>query len=98
VAAAWSQESVMGLKFFSKTVAAAGMLLCLAACNSVSLGISVPIGGIGSVGVGADSSGRVSGGVAVGTGGVSVGVGGTGTLPASPKAPQPPASAASAGN
>ncbi len=53
----------------------------LAACTSVGVGISVPLGGLGGVSVGVDSSGRVSGGVTVGAGGVSVGVGGTTQLP-----------------
>lgn len=62
--------------------AVALMLCCtLAACSSIGLGISVPIGGIGSIGVGVGSDGRVSGGVSVGRGGVSVGVGGTADLP-----------------
>jgi hypothetical protein len=70
---------------------AAGLLALLAGgCSSVSIGIGLPIGGIGNVGVSVGSDGRVSGGVAVGTGGVSVGVGGAATLPA----PDPAASAA----
>ncbi len=64
----------------------------LAACSSVGLGISVPIGGIGSIGVGVGSDGRVNGGVSVGRGGVSVGVGGTAELPR-PSPPEPAASA-----
>lgn len=69
-------------------------LLCvpvLTACASIGLGINIPIGGIGSVGVGVGSDGRMSGGVAVGRGGVSVGVGGTADLPRRP--PEPAASA-----
>jgi hypothetical protein len=60
---------------------AAAALVVLAGCSSVGFGISVPIGGIGSVGVTIGSDGRVGGNVSVGTGGVSVGVGGTADLP-----------------
>jgi hypothetical protein len=76
-----------------------GLLPTLVACSSVGVGISIPIGGIGSVGVSVGSDGRVGGGVSVGVGGVSVGVGGTADLPKSKpetKAPEPAASAASA--
>ncbi len=69
----------------------AGLLAAavLAGC-AAGAGISIPIGRVGSIGVGVDSDGRVSGGVAVGRGGVTVGVGGAAQLP------QTPASAASA--
>lgn len=74
--------------------AAAGLGVALAVllggCASVGIGISLPFPG-GSVGVGVDSSGRVGGGVAVGSGPVSVGVGGRTRLP--PAAPEAPASA-----
>ena len=66
----------------------------LVGCTSAGLGINIPIGGIGSIGVGVGSDGRVSGGVSVGRGGVSVGVGGTVDLPRS--APEPAETAASA--
>lgn len=74
------------------------MCASLAACTSIGLGISVPIGGIGSIGVGVGSDGRVSGGVSVGRGGVSVGVGGTAEVPrpAPSPAPAPAEPAASA--
>jgi hypothetical protein len=65
----------------------------LVACSSVGVGVSIPIGGFGSIGVGARSDGTVGGGVSVGTGGVSVGVGGSGRLP---QKAEPAASAASA--
>ena len=69
-------------------------VLGLSACSSIGLGISLPIGGIGSIGVGVGGDGRVSGGVAVGRGGASVGVGGTANLPRSiPASAQPAASA-----
>ncbi len=72
------------------------LALCggLSACSSIGLGISVPIGGIGSIGVGVGSDGRVNGGVSVGRGGVSVGVGGTAELPRPTPAPAEPAASA----
>lgn len=60
----------------------------LAGCTSVGVGIALPIPGVGSVGVSVDSSGRVGGGVSVGTGGVHVGIGGTAQLPP-PERPKP---------
>lgn len=59
-------------------LAAAGVL---AACANVGVGISLPLPGIGSIGVGGTSDGRVSGGVSVGSGPVRVGVGASGRLP-----------------
>lgn len=53
----------------------------LVGCTGVSIGVGLPIGGIGGVGVSVDSSGRVSGSVGVGHGGVSVGVGGSAQIP-----------------
>jgi hypothetical protein len=50
-----------------------------------SLGISFPIGGLGSVGVSVGADGRVGGSVGVGVGGASVSVGTSGQLPASQK-------------
>ena len=70
-------------------------VLGLSACSSIGLGISLPIGGIGSIGVGVAGDGRVSGGVAVGRGGASVGVGGTADLPRSVPTPAQPAASAS---
>lgn len=67
----------------------------LAACTSIGIGIQLPIPGVGSIGVGGTSDGRVSGGITVGTGNVRVGVGGSGRLPADAPA-KPPAAAASA--
>jgi hypothetical protein len=49
------------------------------------LALSVAVlGACTSVSVGVDGSGRVGGGVSVGTGGVSVGVGGTAQIPPRP--------------
>jgi hypothetical protein len=59
----------------------------LVGCASVGIGVSLPIPGLGSVGIGVDSNGQVGGGVSIGTGGVSVGVGGSGRLPQAPAAP-----------
>ncbi len=76
---------------------AAAAVVGLSACSSVGVGISLPIPGVGSIGVGGSSDGRVSGGVSVGTGPVRVGVGGSGRLPERPaSAPEAAASAASA--
>lgn len=52
----------------------------LASCTSVGVGIAIPFPG-GSIGVGVNNSGQVTGGVSVGVGGVSVGVGGAAQLP-----------------
>lgn len=71
---------------------AAAVVAGLTACSSVGFGVSFPIGGVGGVGVGVSSDGRVGGSVGVGTGNVSVGVGGSTTLP---RGADPAASAAS---
>ncbi len=89
----------VGRKALPRLLACSGLLAvwaltALAGCTSIGLGLSIPIGGIGSIGVGVGSDGRVSGGVAVGRGGVSVGVGGTADLPR--PAPEPAEAAASA--
>ena len=55
--------------------------LLLTACANFSVGIGLPIGGLGGVGVAVNTDGRVSGNVAVGSGGVLVGVGGTAEVP-----------------
>ena len=58
------------------------LAVALAGCSGISIGIGLPIGGFGGVGV------------SVGSGGVVVGVGGTAQLPPrSPKSPDPIASA-----
>lgn len=80
------------MKRIHTLVVAASAVLLLAACSSVGVGISLPIPGIGSIGIGGTSDGRVSGGVSVGSGPVRVGVGASGRLPAADAA----ASAASA--
>ncbi len=77
------------LKYGALLLAAAG----LPGCAGVNIGLGLPVGGLGSVGVSVGSDGRVSGGVAVGRGGVSVGVGGSAPLP---KPTDPAATAASA--
>ncbi len=77
------------LHLLTASLASAGFL---AACANVGVGISLPIPGVGSIGVGGTSDGRVSGGVTVGSGPVRVGVGASGRLPAADAA----ASAASA--
>ena len=68
----------------------------LAACSGISIGIGLPIGGLGSLGVSVGSDGVVGGGVAVGRGGVSVGVGGSTRLPQRTDEVAPSSAAASA--
>ena len=68
------------------------LVAALSGCSGISIGIGLPIGGLGSVGVSVGSDGRVGGNVTVGSGGVVVGVGGTAQLPP-PKSPDPIASA-----
>ena len=80
------------MKRFTSLAAALCAAGMLAACANVGIGLSLPIPGIGSIGVGGSSDGRVSGGVSVGSGPVRVGVGASGRLPAA----DPAASAASA--
>ena len=66
--------------------------LALSGCASVSLGLGLPVGGLGSIGVLVGSDGRVGGGVSVGRGPVAVGVGGSTQLPRAPdKAASAPA-------
>ncbi len=69
------------LRLAASTVTALLLGAGLMGCTSVGLGLTFPIPGIGSIGVGVDNQGHVTGGVNVGTGGVSVGVGGTAQLP-----------------
>lgn len=66
-----------------RSAAALAVLLVLAGCSGISIGIGLPIGGFGGVGVSVGSDGRVGGSVGVGRGGVSVGVGGSAQLPKS---------------
>jgi hypothetical protein len=56
---------------------------------SPSVGISFPIGGMGSVGVRVGADGRVGGTVGVGVGGASVNVGTSGQLPVGAKTDTP---------
>lgn len=76
-----------------RTAGVAALITLLAGCGTVGFGIGFPIGGAGVIGVGVNSDGSVGGSVGVGVGGATVGVGTSGRLPA----PQPAASAASAG-
>jgi len=93
----------MNTPFFSS----ARLLLCAAGvacaaswmtgCANMSLGIGLPIGRIGGVGVTMGGDGRVGGSVGVGSGGVAVGLGASGQLPkATDSAASAAASAASA--
>lgn len=67
----------------------------LAGCTGIQIGLGLPIGHIGGVGVTLGSDGRVGGSVGVGSGGVSAGVGGSAQLPRSAAAAASAASAAS---
>ena len=73
-----------------RSAGALAALLALVGCSGISIGIGLPIGGFGGVGVSVGSDGRVRGSVGVGSGGVSVGVGGSAQLP---KPNEPAASA-----
>ena len=70
-----------------------GSLVCLGIMTSscahvgAGIGLSIPIGPFGSLGVNLGSDGRVGGSVGVGYGGASVSVGTSGQLPAA-KAPE----------
>ena len=72
----------------------AALSASLAGCSGIHIGIGLPIGGFGGVGVSVGSDGRIGGSVSAGRGGVAVGVGGTAQLP--PKSANTAASAASA--
>ena len=61
--------------------ALAAAVATLAGCANFSVGLGLPIGGLGGVGVSVGSDGRVGGTVGVGTGPVSVDVGGSTQLP-----------------
>jgi hypothetical protein len=68
-----------------RLLAALGVALTLSACASsgVHFGVGIPVGRMGSIGVGIGTDGRVSGSVGVGVGGGSVSVGTSGQLPPS---------------
>lgn len=76
-----------------RTLCCGAVAALLAGCTGVHIGVGLPIGHIGGVGVSVGSDGRVSGSVGLGSGGVSVGVGGSTQLP---RSAAPAASAASA--
>ena len=63
-------------------VCSSGLAL-LSGCAGIHIGVGLPIGHIGGVGISIGSDGRVSAGVGVGSGGVTVGVGGSAQLPRS---------------
>ncbi|MBA4178812.1 MAG: hypothetical protein C0505_19990 [Leptothrix sp. (in: Bacteria)] len=71
--------------------AAVAAMALLAGCANFSIGIGLPIGGIGGVGVSVGSDGRVDGSVAVGTGPVTVGAGVSTQLPPAEPAASAPA-------
>jgi hypothetical protein len=65
----------------------------LLGCSGLSIGIGLPIGGLGSVGAAVNTDGRVSGGAVVGAGNATVGVSGSGELPRNGQSAEPAASA-----
>ena len=82
------------LKVYFVGALAAAIAAALSGCSGISIGLGLPIGGFGGVGVSVGSDGRLGGSVSAGRGAVSVGVGGTVQLP--PKSADTAASAASA--
>jgi hypothetical protein len=76
----WTEEICL---FLLKFVALTSMAVLLAGCAGLgtSIGISIPIGSIGGVGVSIGSGGIVSGSVGVGAGDGSVSVGASWQLP-----------------
>ena len=77
----------------SRTLICGAVAALLSGCTGVQIGVGLPIGHIGGLGVTLGSDGRVGGTVGVGSGGASVGVGGSAQLP---RSAAPAASAASA--
>jgi hypothetical protein len=78
---AYSMPAIRRLLLQSTLVAGVFTLLSACAGFTPSIGVSVPIGRVGGVGVSVGGNGTVSGSVGVGVGGGSVSVGGTGRLP-----------------
>jgi hypothetical protein len=74
-----------------KTAGLVGVAAVLAACANMTtgIGISLPIGGFGSIGVGVNSNGTVGGSVGVGVGPATVSVGTSGQLPSASPASAP---------
>lgn len=68
-----------------------GAVAVLAGCANMTtgIGISLPIGGFGSIGVGVNSNGTVGGSVGVGAGPATVSVGTSGQLPSAAPASAP---------
>jgi hypothetical protein len=64
-----------------------GLVFLATGCANMStgVGISIPVGPFGSIGVGVGSDGRVGASVGVGVGAATVSVGTSGTLPQSQK-------------
>lgn len=66
---------------FCRILCAALLPLVLAACGSLNLGVSIPVGPHTGVGVSVGTDGRVGVGVGVSAGGGTVSVGTSGQLP-----------------
>jgi hypothetical protein len=74
-------KSIAAHAHFYRALALTGLFF-LTACANVgsSVGLSIPIGGLGSIGVSVGSDGRVGGSLGVGVGGATVSVGTSGQL------------------
>ncbi len=77
----------LAIRAIASACMASGVVLGASGCANMStgVGISVPIGPFGSVGVSMGSDGRVGASVGVGVGPATVSVGTSGTLPQSQK-------------
>lgn len=64
-----------------KLCTAAGCAFMLGACAYSGIGISIPIGPFGSVGIGMNGTGQVTGNVGIGTSVGGVGIGGGTSFP-----------------
>lgn len=74
------------MKILSKCAALLLAVGFLAACSTVNMGVSVPIGRGTGVGVSVGTDGRIGVGVGVSVGAGTVRVGTSGQLPANPEA------------
>ena len=74
----------------ARWIVAATAVAAVIGCANVGIGLSLPIGRIGGVGVSVGGDGQVGVGAGVGSGGVQVGVGAT--LPRPPDGASAPAS------
>ncbi len=71
----------MNLHSFRTFLLSAYCVMALGACAYSGIGISIPIGPFGSVGIGVSGTGQVTGNVGVGTNVGGVGIGGGTSFP-----------------